>query len=162
MQPTPLLDTQKVSFQIPRNVLVRVWWRRTMFRPRRLIFSVIIFFISMLYFFMWPELEYVGVILLLFLIFMPIVQYRALAKAVDNDKILTDPKTLEFGESQLVLTGPDWKSEMPWTRFKGFSEDDIYFYFHLSDNGIASVIPKSAFSTDQQQQFRKYAQKRNT
>lgn len=95
------------------------------------------------------------------LIAMPIVLYRAIAKAVDNDRIWTDPKTLEFGPSQLVATGPNWKTEMPWTQFKGFSEDDTYFYLHLSDNGITSVIPKSAFSSDQQEHFRQYAQTRN-
>lgn len=92
---------------------------------------------------------------------MPIAQYRAIAKAVDNDRTWTDPKTLDFSPSQLVLTGPNWKTEMPWTRFRGFSEDATYFYLHLSDNGIASLIPKSAFSPEQRQRFRQYAQIRN-
>jgi hypothetical protein len=109
----------------------------------------------------WPGAQYVGLAFLLFIIFMPIAQYRVLAKAVDHDRMLTDPKTLEFGSSQLVLTGPNWKSEMPWTRFRGFSEDATYFYLHLSDNGIASVIPKSAFSSEQQERFRQYAQTQN-
>jgi len=161
MQSPPLLDTQKVSYQVPRDVLIRIWWRRMMLRPRRLVFSALILLISIALFFLYPDDPFVGLIFLMFLVFMPIAQYRVLAKAVDNDRILTDPKTLEFGASQLVLTGPDWKSEMPWTRFRGFSEDATYFYLHLSDNGIASVIPKSAFSPDQQQRFRQYAQTRN-
>ena len=130
-------------------------------RPRRLIFTALILLFSIACFFMGPSVEFVGFILLGILISMPIVLYRVISKAIDNDKTLTDPKTLEFSSSQLVLTGPDWKSEMPWTRFKGFSEDVAYFYLHLSDNGIASVIPKSVFSAEQQQLFRQYAQTQN-
>ena len=132
-----------------------------MLRPRRLLFSVIILLVGISLFFLYPDDVFVGLIFLSFLVFMPIAQYRALAKAVDNDRMLTDPKILDFGPSQLVVTGPNWKSEMAWSRFKGFSEDATYFYLHLSDNGIASVIPKSAFSAEQQQQFRAYAQSRN-
>jgi hypothetical protein len=132
-----------------------------MLRPRRLVFTAVILLVGISFFFLWPDDMFVGLIFLLFLVFMPIVQYRALAKAIDNDRMLTDPKTLEFGRSQLVVTGPNWKNEMTWSRFKGFSEDAIYFYLHLSDNGIASVIPKSAFSAEQQQLFRQYAQTLN-
>lgn len=132
-----------------------------MVRPRRLIFTALVLLSSIASFFMGSSVELVGFILLGILISMPIVLYRVIFKAIDNDKTLTDPKTLEFSSSQLVLTGPDWKSEMPWTRFRGFSEDATYFYLHLSDNGIASVIPKSVFSGGQQQLFRQYAQTRN-
>jgi hypothetical protein len=161
MQSPPLLDGQKVSYQMPRNVLIRILWQRMMLRPRRLLFSAVILLVGIALFFLYPDDKFVGAIFLLFLVFMPIAQYRAIAKAIDNDKVWTDPKTLEFCSSQLLLTGPDWKTEMPWRRFKGFSEDVTYFYLHLSDNGIASVIPKSAFTSEQQQLFRQYAQTRN-
>ena len=111
-----------------------------MLRPRRLLFSAAILLIGISFFVIWPDDLLVGAIFLMFLIFMPIAQYRAIAKAVGHDKTWADLKTLEFGSSQLVLTGPDWKSEMPWSRFIGFSEDAAYFYLHLSDNGVASVI----------------------
>jgi hypothetical protein len=161
MQAPPLSSAQKVNYQVPQDVLTRVLWRRMMLRPRQLLFSAVILLVGISLFFIWPDDLLVGVIFLLFLVFMPIAQYRVIAKAVGNDRTWTDPKTLEFGASQLLLTGPDWKSEMPWTRFIGFSEDATYFYLHLSDNGVASVIPKAAFSSEQQQLFRQYAQTRN-
>jgi hypothetical protein len=161
MQAPPLQSTQKVSYQVPRDVLTRILWRRMMLRPRRLLFSPVILLIGVSFFFIWPDDLLVGAIFLMFLVFMPIAQYRAIAKAVGNDRTWADPKTLEFSSSQLVLTGPDWKSEMPWSRFIGFSEDPAYFYLHLSDTGVASVIPKSAFSSEQQQLFRQYAKTRN-
>jgi hypothetical protein len=161
MQPAPLPDTQRINYQVPRDVLIRIWWRRMMLRPRRLLLSAIILFVGISLFFLYPDDLFVGLILLSLLVFMPVAQYRVIAKAVDNDRMLTDPKTLEFSPAQLVVTGPNWKCELPWTRFLGFSEDANYFYLHLSDNGIASVIPKSAFSGEQQQRFRECAQKRN-
>ena len=161
MQAPPLPSTQIVRYQVPRDVLTRVLWRRMMLRPRRLIFSAVILLIGISFLFIWRDDMFVGLIFLLFLVFMPIAQYRTIAKAVGSDRTWTDPKTLEFGSSKLVLTGPDWKSEMPWTRFIGFSEDTTYFYLHLSDSGVASVIPKSVFSSEQQQVFRQYAQTRN-
>lgn len=106
-------------------------------------------------------MESLGVVLLAFLFMMPIAHYRVLAKAVDSNSQLTDSKTLEFSSTQVVVIGPNWRGEMPLTRFRGFSEDDTYFYLHLSDNGYASVIPKGAFSSEQQQRFRQYAQTRN-
>jgi hypothetical protein len=157
MQPPPLPDTQKVSYQVPRDVLIRTWWRRMMLRPRRLTFTAFILAFSIVCFFLRQGMEYAGMVFLLFLVFMPIAQYRALAKAVDHDRVWTDPKTLEFGSSQLVVAGPDWKTEMPWTRFRRFSEDATYFYLDLSDSGLGSVIPKSAFSVEQQERFRQYA-----
>src|SRR6266852_3044612 len=69
----------------------------------------------------------------------------------------TGSKTLEFSSSRLITTGPNWKSELPWTTFRGFSVVATYFYHKLSDNGIASVLPKSAFTPESQQLFREYA-----
>ncbi len=157
MQPPALPDTQKVSYQVPRDVLIRIWWRRMMFRRRRLLFIAFLIAFSAACFVMRGGMEYAGIIFSVFLVMMPISLYRVLAKAADNDRVWTDPKTVEFSSSQIVVTGPNWRTEMPWTRFKRFSEDTTYFYLDLSDNGLGSVIPKSAFSTEQQQKFRQHA-----
>ncbi len=98
-----------------------------MLRPRRLFLSAFIFLVSIGCLFLWPAERFLGLIFLLFLVFLPIIQYRGIAKAIDSDRIWTDPKTLEFSPSQLQFTGPNWKSEWPWTRYTGFSEDDAYF-----------------------------------
>jgi hypothetical protein len=126
-------------------------------RPRRLVITALIVAFTVSCFLVRGGMEYGGFLGLGLFLFMPFNLHRVLAKAVDNNQIFTDPKTVEFGPTQLVVTGPNWKSEMPWTRFKGFSEDAIYFYLDLSDNGLASVLPKSAFSFEQQERFRQYA-----
>ncbi len=158
MQPPPLQETQKVSYQVPRDVLIRAWWRRMMFRPRRLFFMAFLIAFSAAFFVMRGGMEYAGIVFGVLLFLTPINLYRVLAKAADDDRVWTDPKTVEFGASQVVVTGPNWKTEMPWTRFKRFSEDAEYFYLDLSDNGLGSVIPKSAFSVEQLEKFRQYAQ----
>lgn len=89
----------------------------------------------------------------------PFLLYRNIAKAIDGNAQFTDPKALEFNEAKLNVTGPNWKSELPWTMFRGFSEDSEYFYMHLSDNGLDSVLPKGAFTSEQQQRFREIAQR---
>jgi len=89
---------------------------------------------------------------------LPTALYFGLNKAASVNSQWTDPKTLEFGPSGLIVTGPNYKSELPWSYFKAFSEDASYFYLHLGNVGVDSVIPKTAFSQDLQQQFRQHAQ----
>jgi len=147
----------KVSYQIPRDVLIRTWWRRMMIRPRRLFFIAFLALFSVACFFVRGGMEYAGIVFVVFLVMMPINLYCVLAKAVDGDRVWTDPKTVEFSPAQILVIGPNWKTEMPWTRFKRFSEDSMYFYFDISHNGLGSVVPKSALSEQQQEILRRYA-----
>ena len=129
-----------------------------MLHPRRLLVVAVLIAASAACFVIRGGAEYVGILFCTFLVMMPISLHRVLAKAADSDQVLTDPKTLQFSPSQLVVIGPNWRTEMPWTRFKRFSEDDTYFYLDLSSSGPGSVIPKDAFSGGQQEAFRRYAQ----
>ena len=134
-----------------------------MLRPRLLISLCVIVVLAILFFFQGGGFEITGYILLGMVIAAPINIYRALAKAIDNDSQWTDRKTLEFSQSGIVVTGPDWKNEWSWKRFKGFSEDADYFYLDLSTaNRLASVVPKTAFTSEQQQKFRECAKVLNT
>jgi hypothetical protein len=130
-------------------------------RPRRLVSIALLAVAALLIHFAKPDLDvFVIALICTLVILMPLNLYRLLAKAIDENRQYTDPKILEFSESRLIVTGPNWRSELPWTTFRGFSEDPSYFYLHLSDNGLASVLPKDAFSTEQQQRFREYAKTR--
>lgn len=127
------------------------------FRPRRLISTAVLLVLAIFFLVGGHGGEYFGIFLLFLGLFLPIRLYQGLRKMVHRNSQFTDPKTLEFSPSRLVVTGPDWRSELPWTKFHGFSEDAAYFYLHLSDSGFASVIPKSAFTFEQQEKFRQYA-----
>ena len=132
-----------------------------MFRPRIIVSEIVLTVLGVGCCFMLPDsVGYLGIFLLGLATFMPINIYRALAKAVDGNSQWTDRKTVEYNASNLVVTGPDWRNETTWSRFKGFSEDALYFYLPISDNGIAAIFPKSAFTPDQQQKFRQCANKR--
>ncbi len=126
-------------------------------RPRIIGGMTIILAGATFFFVIRAGMQSAGFVLLALFILSPINIYRVLAKAVDGNSQFTDPKTLEFSSTRLVITGPNWKSELSWTTFRGFSEDATYFYLHLSDNRIVSVIPKSAFTPESQQKFREYA-----
>ena len=132
-----------------------------MLKPRMLIAVAVLLGASIVFFVKRGGMEYVSYSILVFLAIVPISLYFALKKVVDGKSQWTDLKTLEFGRTHLVVTGPDWKNETPWTQYKGFSEDDTYFYLHLNRTGLAAVIPKSAFSSEQQRMFREYGQARN-
>src|SRR5262245_14510602 len=162
MTPSTLPNGMTVHYQVPRDILVRILWLRMLLRPRRLASLALLALTAMLIRFGKPGSDlfvftFVGAVA----IFIPINLYRMIAKAVDDNAQLTDPKTVEFNASRLVVTGPNWRSELPWTTFHGFSEDDSYFYLHLSSNGFASVVPKATFTPEQKEAFREYAKTRN-
>lgn len=157
MQPPALPETVTITYQVARDVVLRTWWRRFMLRPRTLGSMSTMFGIALLCFLIRDGTEYAGFVLVLFTALTPINAYRSLVRAVDGNSQYTDPKTVEFSPMRIVTTGPNWKSELPWTTFKGFSEDSTYFYLHLTDTGFASIIPKSAFTSESLQEFREYA-----
>src|SRR5258706_8266074 len=121
MQPPPFLEPLKISYQVPRAVLVRIWWRRMFVRPRILGAMAAMLAVAIFCFFARGGMEYAGFVLVLFLAMTPINIYRAVAKAVDGNSQYTDPKTVEFTSERLFVVGPNWKSELPWTTFRGFS-----------------------------------------
>ena len=132
-----------------------------MLRPLHLIRMAVLGVVGVFFLFIRDGTEYVGLAFLVWLVISPIILYRALAKAVDNQKALTGPRTVDFSASRIITSGPDWKTEVTWTHYKGFSEDATYYYMHLSDNGLAAIVPKSALTLEQQQKFREYATRLN-
>jgi len=131
-------------------------------RPRILGAMTAMLAIAIFCFFARGGMEYAGFVLVLFLAMTPINIYRGVAKAVDGNSQYTDPKTIEFTSERLFVAGPNWKTELPWTMFRGFSEDATYFYLNLSDNGVPSIIPKSSFTDESLAKFREYATARYT
>ena len=86
-----------------------------------------------------------SLVVLSFVVIQAIVQYRAIAKVVDNDRTLSDPRTLEFSASQLMVTGPDWKAEVPWTRFRACSGILIIFICIFQTPGLRWSFPGAHF-----------------
>jgi len=152
--------TQKVSFQVPREIYIRAYYRRLILRPRTLGLLCLEIALAICCFVLGGGAEIAAYILVAFAIGTPIGFYIAVVKSIDNNPQLTDQKTFEFSSSGLIATGTNWKEERPWTRFRGLSEDGGYFYLHFTDV-VVSIIPKSVFTSEQQQLFRQYAQTRN-
>jgi hypothetical protein len=158
--PAPTAESSTITYQVPRDVLIRIWWQRMMCRPSRAVSLGFLAILGICCVIARGEdvlFVYVGIALLAFTFLAPIRIYLALAKAIDANAQFTDRKVMEFGPAQLLTSGPNWKSELPWSRFLGFSEDANYFFLHLSKNGIATVIPKAAFTPDQMEKFSAYA-----
>src|SRR5205809_6665560 len=115
MRPPPPPDTQRVSYQLPPDVPIRIWWRRMMRRPRRLIATAILLIFTAISLALGDGMEYVGIIFLIWAVMMPINLYRVLAKPVATHKEVTDPRTVRFTSSRTVASGPDSNTELPWT-----------------------------------------------
>src|SRR5215471_8642406 len=116
MQPAPPPHVVKVRYQVPRDILLRTWFRRSIFSHRRLLNMAVLFGLSVTCFVMGLPFAYAGVLFATLLLMTPIALCLALARALAADRIHTDPKTVEFSPTQIVVTGPDWRSEMTWTR----------------------------------------------
>lgn len=157
MKPPPLPESFRVTFQIPREVLVRILWRRVMQRRHIFIVSGLCILLAGLCIFIGGSTAVAGCFLLVFALVRPFAVYLAIARGVGNHPQLTDPKTVDFSQAGIVASGSNWRTELPWTMYKGFSEDGSYFFLHISDNGMASVLPKSAFTAQQQSKFREFA-----
>jgi hypothetical protein len=159
----PPITPQTISYQLPRDVLIRVLFRRMLFRPNRIRKMALFLVAAILFYFASDQrdLHYVAFALFLVVLFLPLGLYRGIAKAIDQNSQFTDPKTVIFSPAGLVVAGPNYKSELAWTIFKGFSEDDTYFYLHLTESGFDSFVPKGAFTTEQQDEFRRYANSRS-
>jgi hypothetical protein len=144
-------------YQVARRTLIWTWWKRLMFTPRTIIALSIWAAMAVGCMFLPGNFRFFAILPALFFFLAPVNVYQLYAKTVDSEPQLTDQKTLEFGPSRLVVTGPDWKTEVTWRRFRGLSEDEEFFYLHLQRSQLPVMFPKSAFTPDQQERFREWA-----
>ncbi len=70
---------------------------------------------------------------------------------------LTEERNLKFTPDRLFFETASVKSEFPWTQFVGWSETRDFFTLDLTKSGYCSVIPKTAMTDDEQEQFREWA-----
>jgi hypothetical protein len=156
----PLPDHETVTYQVPRNELVRVIFRRMLVSRRRIRNTALFLAAAVLFYFSYAQLRDWSYAIVAVVLILPFALRRSIVGAIDQNPQFTDLKTITFGPEGVHLVGPNYKSELEWSMFKGFSEDASYFYLHLSDTGFDSVLPKSAFTPPQQELFRKLASRR--
>jgi|GEM_PF-3273195 len=157
--PPPLPETFTIHYQVPRDILLRIWWRRMLFHRNRARFYVLLFVAVGLIVYAAPRAigVYVAIFICLYLALTPFTLRHRLAKAIDETPQFTDPKTVEVGPSHVIISGPNWRTEIPWTTYRAFSEDESYFFLSGTDARLPAVVPKSAFTAHQMEQFRAYA-----
>jgi hypothetical protein len=151
------LNYRTLPYQVARGALIWTWWKRIVFSPRTLIALSLWLVMAVGCLFLPGDFRFFAVLPALFFLLAPFNVYQLYAKAVDGEPQLTDEKTLEFSRTRLAFTGPDWRNEMTWKRFKRLSEDPDYFFLDLRHNSLAVVIPKGAFTPELEQSFRECA-----
>jgi len=152
--------SQTISYELSRRAVTRVLFRRLSLRYRRVRTMVLLLIAATLFYSATDirEFHYLAFAMFAVVLWMPWSLYRGLRAAVDQNPRFTDPKTVSFSPAGLIASGPDYKTELAWTYFGGFSEDDNYFYLHYqTDSASAALIPKSAFTPAQEDEFRRYA-----
>jgi len=162
MEATPVTE-YTVSYQFQRQVLIKMLFWRIVRRPRRVRSMALFAGAAVVFYFVDSRnLRFFSYALVLVVLYLPIEVYRGVTRIIDRNSKFTDPVSVTFGPVGVTAVGPNYKTETAWSMFKGFSEDDDYFYLHLSDIGFDSCSPKSAFTPEQQMAFRQYAQKCNS
>ncbi len=149
-----MAESATITYQIPEDVTARVVCRRILLRPRFLLSVGALIVLSLVAVVVGLALgngvQYAGYVGLIYALSKPLVMPRVIARLVRSHRQLTDEKRVTFASSGISAAGPDWKTELPWSHFRGWSEDDSYFYLLIADNGLASLLPKSAMTPEQQ------------
>src|SRR5712664_3324389 len=96
MQPPPVPETLKISYQMPRNVLIRIWWKRMMLRPRVIAGMTIMLAGAIFFFVIRAGIQSAGFVIFALLIMTTINFFRFLPKWIDGNSQFTVPKSL-FG-----------------------------------------------------------------
>lgn len=154
-----LMETS-APYQIPRELYLSMWTKRWILRPRFLLIEL--FFLCgaiFLFAFFGDDVFFGVVICLAFALLMPILVRVALKRTLRDNPTFTDRKTVSFDDQKLIAEGPNWKTELPWTYFRRFSESDDYLFLDMTRQGLGSIIPKTALTRDQIEKFRGYANK---
>jgi hypothetical protein len=164
---SPLPEMYSVSYHNTEKTIASQWFRRLAFSTYNIAYIVIlvcIAFSDSISFFVFGKIPYWAMLSVFIIIATNLITYWITTKAVANDSLIGIPKKLEFSYTQIRITGADFKTELPWNYFKSFSEDKNYFWLHLRKNkkGLDSLFPKSAFTSEQQEAFRRFAHQCNT
>lgn len=147
-------DRATITYQLARGEVVRTLWRRVASRPRYLRSIGIYAALGVVLLIMGFEYMFAGVLLLAYALSRPLVLWQVISRAVDRSSLFTDQRTVEFDAAGISASGPDWKTSLPWRHFKGWSEDRVNFYLEVGATGFASIVPKQAMTSEQQQLFR--------
>jgi hypothetical protein len=150
---TPSMGTTR--YQVPRDELVRTYWRRVVRRPQYLLSVGFFLALALLALAAGGPMLYTGALLLIYALTRPVVICRMLARAVDRNAMLTSERTVAFDRSGITAAGADWQTQLSWAHFASWTEDARTFYLETGVTTMASPIPKPAMSAEQHAQLRR-------
>lgn len=150
------MESGPIVFQIPRDEQVKTLWKRMVLQRRYLQSLGLYLILSALLWVAGPSFLSAAVVVLIYPLTRPWVIYRVISRAVAQHPMLHERKTLEFNADGVTVSGTDWRNSRSWRHFKGWQEDPRYFYLEISSYGVASIIPKLAMSSQQQELLRGY------
>ncbi len=106
----------------------------------------------------WSGSQFLGVCLGLGLFLGLFVRYwQSPARWLKVTPYAIEPKKVRITPERLYLETASVKSELPWTYYISWDETPDHFMLDMNEYGFCSLLPKSAFSEEQQALFRQRA-----
>ena len=150
-------DEATVSYSIPREAVLRYGMRQVLTMPVAVGWLASALLLCAAAIAVGGNFVYTSVFVLALGIFVPLRIRRSWATAVDANPVFTEQRTLTFRLSGFTLVNARGRTDSTWEAYSGLSEDAGYFYLHIPGTPIANMVPKTAFSEEQMQLFRRCA-----
>ena len=153
MSPIRATPETTIHYQFEAKVLKKIWLEQVFskrFWLRRMIALVVI---AICY---WTDHHFLALLIIVLVIMFPLTMYIGLSSILRKQSEFTDICTLSYSAQGLVQFGRDYLRQSAWSKFNRFTEDNLNFYLKGYE-AIPKVIPKSAFTAAQLDEFRKYA-----
>jgi hypothetical protein len=145
---------EPVKYQLTKSEFAitsarRFWCRKKMLFLHSLV--LLIFFVCLI---PNPPLYSTAIFLLAYFIFIPIIHLGILYKlAIAHPDLFTSEKTLIIGDDGIKVITTNLSSNVSWSAYKKWTEDNKYIFLHY-DNVQAAFVPKRAFTSEQLMEFK--------
>jgi len=157
MEPPPLTE-QTVTYQLSRKEAVRFLFFHSLRRGRMIRSAVVLLAVAAFCFYLGSGSRSLGFACVLFVLLFPLFYYRNVGRLIDKNPALTARRTLTFGPVGIMTSRCGTNTRMTWTGFKSFTENATYFVLRHSGYQMESILPKAAFTPQQQEEFRRYGE----
>lgn len=149
------MDTIEIEFEVDSKVYASVI-RRRLFRRERVVFDFVIVTGMLLVALLSRQTAaYLGTGLCLVLATAHYIRLSlAPGQWLAQSPHLKEKKRMWFTSDRISIETALVKSEVRWTYFPAWDENPEFFMLDLNASGFCFLIPKTAFSDEQQDQFR--------
>jgi len=153
MPPPPLVTADVVHYQMTPQQILGQWMRLHAFRPGKIVPFVVLLFCGFILLLTQGPGAFYGWVCLAAPFVMTAFLYRAFKRIIAQRPEMTEPRSISFDQSGVVITSSTTRLEYAWSRFRKFTENKDHYHLHIDTLGTAATVPKAAFTPGQRDQF---------